>query len=103
MGKLREGRNKSKETTLIDRIPRIEIELAGISSDLGNLETYVNEQIAAIDINDALEGGVIRLNGHVLTSNATIVATKSGVVVGPVEVPDGKSITIEDGGVLVIL
>lgn len=95
MAKLRELR-KSLDST---KMPRVEIELAGISTDL----TSLTSAVSAITADSDLRGGVFKVNGQTLTQSLTFLATESAYCAGPVTVPVGLSITIPTGSRVVIL
>lgn len=105
MGKLREKRNASKAEANSDKIPRIEIELAGLAQDLGDLETYITETIDGTDEVTAsgLKVNVFRLNAQEMSNSYTIPTGKSAMCVGPVTVPEGKRLIVPEGSRLVIL
>ena len=82
---------------------------AAPSSGTNNIFVYFLE-LAAESVTPAAEnkgnfkaGGLIRTNAQTLLNSVTINATENAVMVGDVEVNSGVTLTIENGGRLVIL
>ncbi len=102
MGEIKAKRNESKERSHSRKIPRIEIELSSLQASLASLQTETTKTQNRID-NEALLGGVIKPNKQTLQSNTVLPTGYSGFVVGPLRIPLGLSLKINEGARLVIL
>lgn len=103
MGQINVKRNASKEGSQALKIPRIEIELSTVQTSVANLQAELDAAQAQLDEAANLLGGVIRTNTQVLQENTTLPGEYSGYVVGPLRVPYGVFLKINDGARLVIL
>lgn len=103
MGQINVKRNANKEGSQALKIPRIEIELGSVQTSLSTLQAELNAAQAQIDEAANLLGGVIRTNTQVLQESTVLPGEFSGTVVGPLRVPYGIFLKINDGARLVIL
>jgi hypothetical protein len=103
MGQINVKRNASKEGSQALKIPRIEIELGAVQNSLSSLQAELDAAQAQLDEAANLLGGVIRTNTQVLQENAVLPEGYSGYVVGPLRIPYGKFLKVNEGARLVIL
>lgn len=98
---------KKKQTQLereLFKIPRIEIQLGALEKDVKSLNSDVDKlKPVLLDSDDNLLGGVIEVNGSVLQQSVAMASGENGVVVGPLTIPLGKRLKINEGARLVIL